>query len=125
MARIKYTVTVRNYQFSPPEKITETEYNYYKELIKSNPKVDLNEGLSINPFVRALLLIGLILIAPLLLLTFLIPGEGEGFIKSTINKYHADKEKKYFWKEIKSIVIKSNSYYEFVSMVRQKFKYYQ
>jgi hypothetical protein len=29
MARIKYTVTVRNYQFNPPSQLTETEYNYY------------------------------------------------------------------------------------------------
>ena len=42
MARLKYTVTVRNYQFNPPSQLTETEYNYCKQLIKADPKSKLN-----------------------------------------------------------------------------------
>jgi hypothetical protein len=125
MARIKYTVTVRNYQFNPPSQITESEYNYYKDLIKSNPKVKLDDGFSLNPLVKILIVIGLILISPLFLLSIFIPGEAEGFMKSTINKYQANKKKNEFWNEIKSMVIKSNSYAEFSSMVRNKFNYYK
>jgi len=33
---------VKNYTFNPPKQITESEYNYYKQLIKSNPNAKLN-----------------------------------------------------------------------------------
>jgi hypothetical protein len=54
MARIKYTVTVRNYYFNPPSQITKTEYDYYKQLIESNPSAKLNVKLEENPIKKGL-----------------------------------------------------------------------
>lgn len=122
MARIKYTVTVRNYQFNPPSQLTETEYNYYKQLIKADPKAKLNAGLKENPIKKGFRIAAQIALSPLLLLS---PGAAEGEIKSAINKARATKEENEFYEALKEMVIKSNSFAEFASMVKQKFKYYQ
>jgi hypothetical protein len=122
MARIKYTVTVRNYQFNPPSQITESEYKYYKELIKSDPNAKLNAELKENPIKKGFRIAAMVALSPLLLLS---PGAAEGEIKSAINKSRATKEENEFYETLKQIVIKSNSFSEFASMVKQTFKYYQ
>lgn len=122
MARIKYTVTVRNYQFNPPSQITESEYKYYKELIKSDPNAKLNAELKENPIKKGFRIAAMVALSPLLLLS---PGAAEGEIKSAINKSRATKEENEFYESLKQLVIKSNSFSEFASMVKQTFKYYQ
>jgi len=122
MARIKYTVTVRNYQFNPPRQITESEYKYYKELIKSDPNAKLNADLKENPIKKGFRIAAMVALSPLLLLS---PGAAEGEIKSAINKSRATKEENEFYETLKQIVIKSNSFSEFASEVKQTFKYYQ
>lgn len=122
MARIKYTVTVRNYQFNPPSQITESEFKYYKELIKSDPNAKLNAELKENPIKKGFRIAAMVALSPLLLLS---PGAAEGEIKSAINKSRATKEENEFYETLKQLVIKSNSFAEFASMVKQTFKYYQ
>lgn len=122
MARIKYTVTVRNYQFNPPSQLTETEYNYYKQLIKADPKAKLNADLKENPIKKGFRIAAMVALSPLLLLS---PGAAEGEMKSAINKARATREENEFYDALKEMVIKSNSFAEFASMVKQKFTYYQ
>ena len=122
MARIQYTVTVRNYQFNPPSQITESEFNYYKQLIKSDPKAKLNADLKENPIKKGFRIAAMVALSPFMLLS---PGAAEGEIKSAINKAKATKEENEFYEALKQMVINSNSFSEFCVMVKQKFKYYQ
>jgi hypothetical protein len=122
MARIRYTVTVRNYQFNPPSQITESEYNYYKQLIKSEPNAKLNTKLQENPLKKGLRIAAMVGLSPLALFS---PGFIEGEVKSAINKSKATKEENEFYETLKQIVIKSNSFYEFCCLVKDRYKFYQ
>jgi len=53
------------------------------------------------------------------------PGVAEGEIKSAINKSRAKREEDEFYQELKNIVIQSNSFSEFCSLVKRRFTYYQ
>ncbi|MFY8165829.1 MAG: hypothetical protein ACOVJ8_04485 [Sediminibacterium sp.] len=122
MARLKYTVTVYNYQFNPPSQLTETEYNYYKQLVKADPKAKLNSKLKENPIKKGLRIAAMVALSPLFLI---IPGEAEGAMKSAVNKSRANREENEFYEALKEMVIKSNSFSEFASMVKKKYKCYQ
>jgi hypothetical protein len=119
---MRYTVYVRNYQFNPPNQITESEYNYYKQLIKSDPKAKLNATLPENPLKKGLRIAAKIGLAPLYMFA---PGAAEGDIKSAINKSRAKREEDEFYQELKKMVIESNSFGEFCRLVKNRFKYYQ
>lgn len=91
-------------------------------MIKADPKAKLNADLKENPIKKGFRIAALVALSPLLLLS---PGAAEGEIKSAINKARATKEENEFYEALKEMVIKSNSFAEFASMVKQKFKYYQ
>ena len=121
MARIRYTVTVRNYTFNPPSQITESEYWYFKSLISSNPNVKLNEPLPESPIKKGLRIAALVALSPLIILS----GQGEGELKSEINRRRAQSQEDAFYATLKELVIDSNSFEEFASMVKEKFSYYR
>jgi len=119
---MRYTVTVRHYHFNPPRQITESEYNYYKQLINSDRNAKLNAKLPEITLKKGLILAAKIGLAPLLMFA---PGVAEGEIKSAINKSRAKREEDEFYQELKNIVIQSNSFSEFCSLVKRRFTYYQ
>ncbi|HOZ83449.1 MAG TPA: hypothetical protein PKU82_11050 [Bacteroidia bacterium] len=119
---IRYTVTVRNYHFNPPSQITKTEYDYYKQLVESNPKAKLNVKLQENPIKKGL---KFAVLAPFKAISFLKPGVAEGEIKSAINKSKAAKAENEFYESLKECVIESESFIEFCELVKRKFPYYQ
>jgi hypothetical protein len=118
---MRYTVYVRNYQFNPPSQITESEYNYYKQLIKSDPKAKLNGDLK-SPLKKGLKIAGKIAMAPLFMFA---PYAIEGEVKSAINRARAKKEEDEFYEELKKFVTQSTSFQEFCSLVKNRFKYYR
>jgi len=122
MARYKYTVYVHNYQFNPPAQITETEYKYFKELIRANPNAKLNAKLQENPLKKGLKILSKVAIAPLYLFA---PGQIEGDIKSAMNKARAQSEEDDFYLKLKNLVIKTNNFAEFAALVKQQFPNYR
>ena len=119
---MRYTVTVHHYHFNPPSQITETEYKYYKELIRSDPKAKLNDKLPENPIKKGL---GIALKVGLFPLAAISPGFLEGEIKSAINKARAKKDENEFYSELKRMVIESDSFYDFSNKVKARFTYYK
>jgi len=49
----------------------------------------------------------------------------ESDLKSARNKHWAEKEEDLFYETLKEFVIKSNSFYEFCCLVKDKYKFYQ
>lgn len=115
-------VYVKYYDFNPPSQITESEYNYYKQLIKSDPNAKLNANLAESPIKKGLRIAAMIGLAPL---AFLAPAAAEGKIRSEINKSKAKKEENLFYEELKSLVIQSSSFHEFCILVKNRFHYYR
>jgi len=119
---MRYTVTVRHYQFNPPRQITESEYNYYKQLISSDRNAKLNTKLAENPIKKGLRIAAIIGLSPLYIFA---PAIAEGDIKSAINKSKAQKEEDEFYEALKKMVIQSNSFPEFCSLVKNRFAFYK
>lgn len=119
---MRYTVTVRQYQFNPPRQITESEYNYYKQLISSDRNAKLNAKLAENPIKKGLRIAAIIGLSPLYIFA---PGIAEGDIKSAINKSKAQKEEDEFYEALKEMIIKSDSFNEFCRLVKNRFAFYQ
>jgi len=119
---MKYTVTTYRYSFNPPSQITKTEYDYYKELIKSDPQAKLNDKLRENPIKKGLRIALKVGLSPLYILN---PYQAEADIKSAISKARANKDEDRFYEELKRMVIETNSFSEFCSKVKSRFPEYQ
>ena len=117
-----YTVTTYHHQFNPPEQITESEYNYYRLQIKANPDFKLNSKLEKNPIILFFEKLATIL---LYTITYLfMPAQIKADIDSNRSKRNAKKEEDEFYETLKTFIIKSHTFPEFVSLVKSKYSFY-
>ena len=119
---MKITVTTYHYTFNPPSQITKTEYEYYKELIRSDPRAKLNDKLRENPIKKGLRIALQVGLTPFYLFN---PYQAEADIKSAFSKARAKKAEDRFYEELKRMVIESTSFNEFCVKVKRKFPFYQ
>lgn len=118
----KYTVTTYHHQFNPPESITESEYNYYKLQIKANPDFKLNAKLEENPII---LFFEKLFKTIFYAITYLLmPAQIKADIDSNISKQKAQKEENEFYETLKKFIVKSDSFPEFVALVKTKYSFY-
>ena len=118
----KYIVTTHHYQFNPPEQITESEYNYYKLQIKANPSFKLNSKLEANPII--LFFEKLFTVVFYAITYLLMPAQIKADIDSNRSKQKAQKEEEEFYETLKNFIIKSDTFPEFVALVKNKYSFY-
>ena len=139
MPKFRYTRVVTNYTFTPPQNISEADYNTLKNLFKINPHADIGglkkemeEDRKDNEKMNTILTIGLIcffigLLAMLssdnnqwgfilmfLSLVFSIhPIINTGILQSSKNKASAFKDKQAYFTDLKKMIINSSNYKNF------------
>ena len=116
MARRIVKIQIRQYQFTPPESFSESEFKYFKQLLKSDPNANLNEKVSPGFLKKSLRLTGKAIAGAFLLLN---PPLLEQEVKSEINRLKAKKDEDEFYKILRDIVNASENYKEFHSILNQ------
>lgn len=119
---MRRTIYIEHYEFNPPAQITKKEYEYYKQVIKSNPNAKLNATIS-KPILKKVKKISSIV--GYAALGFLDPPSAYEGISNRINKSKAEKEEDRFWETIKLYVEITDSFEEFADKVRDRFSYYR
>lgn len=140
MPKFRYTRVVTNYTFTPPQNISEADYNTLKNLLKINPNADISGGTKEEDKddgkMYMLLVIGLVCFF-IGLLTILntdkvndVPGwagflwigglffiihpiVNGGMLQTSVNKSSADKYRQAFFSDLKSMIISSSNYKSF------------
>lgn len=136
MARFTYTKTVEQYSFNPPQMISEVEYNKFRTKILGNPEeplIDEKDEQNSHDNLSTILMIGIVLLVIGLfgmfafeepkwwgvLLTILStfgvlhPIVNMGQLESSKNKLRAEQNRIAFYRDLKEIIRKSNSYKDF------------
>ena len=120
---IKYDVTIRNYQFDPPSQITSKEFEYWKQLIKADPKAKLNTHINEIKLKEGLGIAAFIAFSPIML--WVRPGYIGGEIRSQYNRIKANREEDRFYAKLKELVISSITFDEFAIKIRKEFDFYK
>ena len=144
MARFTYTKTVEHYSFSPPQMISEAEYNELKTKILRNPQapiIDESAEQKSHDNLSTILMIGVVFLVIGLfgmfafdepqwwgvLLTILStfgvlhPIINMGQMESSKNKLRAEQDRILFYRDLKEIIQKSRSYQEFRILYQLKY----
>jgi hypothetical protein len=122
MAYRTVTIFSKRYHFTPPKKFSESDFKYFKQLLESNPKAKLNEGLKENPIIKGLKTTGS---ATLGIISFMFnPYQGVEDIKTELSHKKFKKEEGEFYEIIKEITLKSSSYVEFENLLTRVFSHY-
>lgn len=135
MARIEYTRTVHYYSFRPPSRISELEYNSYKQMLNINPNLDItppDKSKKKNAFLYILVIIGFIVLIYgfvtenwflVMISIFLVlhPIVNTGILQSSINQDKATNAKMDFYKDLKKMILISKNYNEFNVAYKAKY----
>jgi hypothetical protein len=135
MARFQYTRTVHHYSFQPPDRISELEYNSYKQMLLVNPNSDItptDNSKKKNSFLYGLVIVGVILLiigfatetwVLVFLSIFLVlhPIVNTGILQSSINQDRATNAKIEFYNDLKRMILNSRSYSDFNIAYKAKY----
>jgi len=145
MPIIEWTKTIKYYSFTPPDTVSETKYDEYKNKIKNYPLCNLNDNStkSSGNLIYLVLTIGFIGFFLGIFYLFMkkpsdIPGWiyiyfmssiffilhpliNMGKLESFRNKKKAEGEKQEYYDDIKLMIMKTKSYSEFISQYKKKY----
>ncbi len=144
MARFEYTRTITDYQFTPPEFISEQQFDQLQMQIKSKPEEPLIDEKAIESSHDKLvtflmigiiaLLIGIIgmfssdtppawacILVMICIFLILHPIVNMGILQSSKNSLAAEKNRIKYFRDLKNLILESESYAMFIRKYRRIF----